>query len=367
MRVLYASQAYTTHDRRFLQAIADGGHEAHFAALVSDAPAYDARPPPEGVRVHTWLGSAVRTGEDARKAVAGFRELVRAARPDVIHAGPLPSVGLLAVLAAEAPVLAMSWGSDVLAEGVGSASVARDITLVLERAAGLVADCAAVRSACAAWCPGCEARFSIFPWGIDLDGYRPTAGGTPRRRLLSTRTWAPIYGIETLVRAFALAAPSAPDADLVLAADGPLASAIRGLVRELGIEGRVEFPGRLRQDALPALFASVDGYVAASLSDGTSISLLEAMASALPVIVSDVPANREWVEEGQGGWVVRAGDVSGYAEAMRKLLAITPSTRAAMGSQNRRVALERADWRKNREVLWRALRSAAAGERGIGP
>jgi glycosyltransferase involved in cell wall biosynthesis len=359
MRVLYASQAYTTHDRRFLQAIGDGGHEAHFVALIPDAPAYDGRPIPPGVRVHRWTGPPIRTSNDARNAVAAFGELARSIAPDVIHAGPLPSVGLLAVLAEAGPVLAMSWGSDVLAEGVGSPAIAREIAFVLERASGLVADCLATQTACAGWAPGCEAKFSIFPWGIDLEGYRPAQREGARRRLLSTRTWAPIYGIETLVRAFAAVAPHAPDTDLVLAADGPLAPQIRGLLRDLGIEDRVELPGRLGQEQLAALFSSVDAYLAASRSDGTSISLLEAMASALPVVVSDLPANHEWVEEGKGGWMIRAGDVPGYASALEKLLALPDEARAAMGATNRRIALARADWRKNRELLWQALRRAA--------
>ncbi len=62
-----------------------------------------------------------------------------------------------------------------------------------------------------------------------------------------------------------------------------------------GLEGRVQFAGNVPEDEMVTHFQASDVYISASHSDGSSVSLLQAMACGLPVIVSDIPGNREWV------------------------------------------------------------------------
>jgi glycosyltransferase involved in cell wall biosynthesis len=246
-------------------------------------------------------------------------------------------------------------------DGISDPRIATEIAFVLERATALAVDCRAVLDVCEGWSPGCLKKAFLFPWGIDLTAYSPTTANSSRLRLLCTRTWAPIYGIETLLKAFSQAAKLEPRVDLVLAADGPLFQVILGLIKDLRLEDRIQLPGRLPESSLPALFSAVDGYVSASLSDGTSISLLEAMASALPVIVSDIPPNHEWVTRGESGWIAEPGDVDGYADAILSFARTQSSSRRAMGERNREVTLARGDWSINRVALWRALRFAGSG------
>jgi glycosyltransferase involved in cell wall biosynthesis len=89
-----------------------------------------------------------------------------------------------------------------------------------------------------------------------------------------------------------------------------------------------------------------DLYLSASHTDGSSVSLLEAMASGCPVVVSDIPGNREWVRSGVNGWLFKDGDSNAMAQSI--LLAIeTRGTLAEMGMAARQIAEQRADWRKN--------------------
>lgn len=120
---------------------------------------------------------------------------------------------------------------------------------------------------------------------------------------------------------------------------------------------RVLFPGLVGFNDLPRYYRSADLYISASHSDGSSISLLEAMACGCPVVVSDIPGNCEWVQPGVNGWLFADGDADALAEAI--LHALDQRDRLPeMGIQARRIAEQRADWRKNFPNLFRAIEIA---------
>ena len=68
------------------------------------------------------------------------------------------------------------------------------------------------------------------------------------------------------------------------------------------------------------------------------------MATALPIVVADLPGNREWVRPDANGWLARDGDASSFADALVAADALAPGARAAIGRANRAVAEARADW-----------------------
>src|SRR6185295_18103430 len=100
------------------------------------------------------------------------------------------------------------------------------------------------------------------------------------------------------------------DARLVIAGDGSLRLALERMAREMLPAGRFEFVGRLEPAPLAELLGRAEVYLSASLSDSTSVSLLEAMASGAVPVVSDIEGNREWVRDGEGARLFAAGDVA---------------------------------------------------------
>jgi glycosyltransferase involved in cell wall biosynthesis len=106
-------------------------------------------------------------------------------------------------------------------------------------------------------------------------------------------------------------------------------------------------------DVLP-YFQAADVYLSCAPCDGTSVSLLEALAVGLPIIVTDHPGNRAWVQPGLNGWLWTAGDPRGFAIALVRACQLTPSEREAIRQRNRWLAEERADWDCNVEQLFRA-------------
>jgi glycosyltransferase involved in cell wall biosynthesis len=121
---------------------------------------------------------------------------------------------------------------------------------------------------------------------------------------------------------------------------------LKALAQELNLADRIRFLGEIPNHELPKYLNASDLYVSSSLSDGTSLSLLEALACGLPVVVTDVPANLEWVEDGINGLVVPRQSSEELAKAVITLLKDEQYAQE-MGKKNLALARKRADWDRN--------------------
>lgn len=372
MRVLYFSRDYTTHDRRYLESLAAAGYDVGFLRLEQRAVACEGRELPPGVKLLVWAGgrSRVRSWMWPR-LVVGLRRVLREFAPDLVHAGPVPSCAFLAALAGARPLVAMAWGSDLLVDAERSPVVRRLARYALRKAEVVIGDCRAVREQVRALAGVPDERIVTYPWGIDLEVFRPRRSALDlRERLgwgrscvfLSTRSWEPEYGINVLVSAFHRVAECHRDARLILLGAGSMARRIRNMVETGGHADRIHLAGQVPQSALPDYYNLADLYVSSVPSDGTSISLLEAMACGLPVIVADAPGNREWVTPGRNGWLFEPGSVEALAGAMATALDAADS-HSRMREANVALAGQRADWSKNVQFLLSAYDTALRSTR----
>lgn len=126
----------------------------------------------------------------------------------------------------------------------------------------------------------------------------------------------------TLVRAFARALRTRPDfrerLRLVIVGDGPLRPRVEACIRAEGIESLVWLPGD--RDDVPDLLRALDVFVLPSLGEGISNTILEAMATGLPVIATRVGGNPELVDEGVTGTLIPAADAAALADAIEVYL-----------------------------------------------
>jgi glycosyltransferase involved in cell wall biosynthesis len=139
----------------------------------------------------------------------------------------------------------------------------------------------------------------------------------------------PVKDHPTLLHGFARVARALPDVDLLLVGDGPLRQELEAMARSLAIEHRVRFMG-VRSDVADILRAS-DAFAMTSLSEAASLTLLEAMASELPVVVTAVGGNPELVRDGTDGLLVPRRSSAGVARALLRILS-DRSMATAMGS-----------------------------------
>jgi glycosyltransferase involved in cell wall biosynthesis len=262
----------------------------------------------------------------------------------------------------------MSWGYDLLQDAERNAMWRWATRYTLKRSAAMVGDCTTIRRLAVSYGMPDE-RIVTFPWGIDLDHFHPGKSEKSNNiafTLLSTRNWEPIYGVEVIVQAFTQAVQQRPELRLLMLGNGSQAGRLHQILnsritansRTSSINNSsVLMPGLVKYDKLPRFYRSADLYVAASHSDGTSISLLEAMACGCPVLVSDIPGNREWVIPGVNGWLFPDGDANALADAI--ITVVDQRARLpGMGRAARKLVEERADWEKNFPELLRAYEIA---------
>jgi glycosyltransferase involved in cell wall biosynthesis len=204
----------------------------------------------------------------------------------------------------------------------------------------------------------------VFPWGVDLDRYTPKnwkTGQTNERgnvfTLFCNRSWEPIYGIDVLARAFVKAARGRPELSLMLLGGGSQGARIRQILLSGGVHDQVIFGGQVSQNELPRWYHRADVYISPSHVDGSSVSLMEALACGLPSLVSDIPGNQEWVQEGENGWLFPDGDADALAAKIVQVYDQRNSL-PEIGRAARAVAEERADWTKNSAKLMQAYQQA---------
>jgi glycosyltransferase involved in cell wall biosynthesis len=162
----------------------------------------------------------------------------------------------------------------------------------------------------------------IVPNIVDLAQFRPA----PVRRggqgvhLLVARNLEPIYDNETAIRALAILRNDVPDARLTIAGEGPLRASLERLASELGVADAVRFCGRVANADMPLLYASADVCLNPSLVDNMPISLLESLASGVPVVSTRVGGVAYLVEHDRTALLVEPGDPAAMAQAVLRLL-----------------------------------------------
>ncbi len=375
MKILYLSQEYTPHDWRFLDALSGGGNHVWYLRLEEGPSLLEQRPLPPRVKVvpRNPNAASVSTARGRRQFGVEMKDLLKEVHPDVVHAGPVHPCGFLAAQAGFQPLVLASWASDLLVHAHRDAVVRRESRTALHAAQVVVGDCQAVREKIRdiAEIPG--SRIVTFPWGVDLSLFRPARSSSRLRRewgwedrtvIVSTRTWESPYQVSVLLRAFRRLHTHRPDLRLLLVGDGAQADRIRAFVRSHGLENVVAMPGRIPNPDLPQYLTSADVYVSTAPSDGSSVSLMEAFACGLPVIVADNQGNREWVTPGRNGHVFQPGDAASLAGAMSEMLALPSGARTTMRRRNAALARRRADWNVNSARLLEAFKRALNGNGG---
>jgi glycosyltransferase involved in cell wall biosynthesis len=156
-------------------------------------------------------------------------------------------------------------------------------------------------------------KISVIPMGVDeaflVKGKNRRIELNKRSYIiLSNRNLLRIYNVSLLIRAIPLILKEEPGTKFLIAGDGAEKEALEREVEKLNINLSVKFLGRVPHNMMPNLLSKADIYVSTSPYDGTSVSLLEAMGSGAFPIVTEIPANREWIIDGQNGFLVPVND-----------------------------------------------------------
>jgi glycosyltransferase involved in cell wall biosynthesis len=349
MRIIYFSKTYTPHDYRFLSSLSKTDHEVYYLRLEANKRQTEDRPVPENIQQILWAGGQREfRWRDVPRLTFDLRRVIRQIKPDLIHAGPIQNCAFLAALSGFRPILAMSWGYDLVMDAEKSAWMRWVTKYTLRRSAFFASDAEVSRAKAIDFGMDPE-KTVIFPWGTDIEHFVPTKPATRRSKpvtLFCSRTWEPIYGVDVLAKAFVKVATVDPDVNLILLGAGSQAAKIRQILMNGGVLERVHFGGHITQADLPRWYHMADLYISPSHVDGSSVTLMEALASGLPCLVSDIAGNREWIEHGVNGWLFRDGDTDDLSEKILNAIKNRDSF-MRIGEAARKTAEQKADWKKN--------------------
>jgi glycosyltransferase involved in cell wall biosynthesis len=340
-RILFFADASSVHTQRWVHECATRGFDC---VVVTRRPA----------RVTAASDViALRPGGDGAGwllALPEVRRIVRRLKPRCVHGHYVTSYGLWAAVggsSVDVPVVLTAWGSDILVtprqRGWRGITMRQLVGWSLRRASLITADSQDVLAIIRQYGP--TARCEELSLGADTERFRPGVRSNGFE-VVSLRNWEPNYNIDVLLRAWAtfIISRSITDAVLHLLGGGPDEPSLRALARELRVENSVRFTGRVDDVGMVNALQRARVCVSVPTSDATSVSMLEAMACGLALVVSDLPANRQWIDDA-GGMLVAPRNEHRLADALSRLYD-NPSEVEAMGQRNRERVSELASRRR---------------------
>lgn len=190
-------------------------------------------------------------------------------------------------------------------------------------------------------------HLEVVPNGVDVDRVdrvlaahhgKPQRPAARRREIVSVGRLIPIKDPDVVVAAFL--GMSGPGERLVLVGTGPLAPGLAGVVRHLGLPGRVHLAGGVPREEVFRVLDGAAVFVSASQGEGLPVAVLEAMACRCPVVLSDIAPHREIARLVPGIPLVAVGDVAGFGAALRGVLDRPAEDRRRHGDELRDCVVE---------------------------
>jgi glycosyltransferase involved in cell wall biosynthesis len=351
MRILFLSNARTYHTKRWVDYFVDRGYECFLISLEGGTPTKAE----EFFIKSKILPSFLKYPLSVRKV----KKIVEAIKLDLINAHFVPGYGLIGALLGKHPLVVSTWGSDILISAQKSFLHKLRAKYVLKKADLITTDARVLTQAVLGL--GAKRKKVIEnPMGVNRDlilkGEKKKLDQSFREEnktfvILSNRRLEPVYDVITLLKAVPLVIKQAKrKAKFVIVGEGSQKSRLIKFVRDLKVEECVQFKGELSRKDLIDCYKDSDIGISTSLSDSTSVSLLEAMAWGLVPIVTDIPGNREWIEDGRNGFLFPISDHGALAKQI--IYAINEFTNwIDFRKKNLSFVKEKAIWEDNMKTV----------------
>ena len=251
------------------------------------------------------------------------KKIAEKIKADLINAHFVPNYGLIGALLGQRPLVVSTWGSDILISPQKSFLHKFRAKYILKKADLITTDAKILTQAILDL--GIKKRKMIeSPMGVERnlvsehEEKRFRSSYLQEKKgfvILSNRRLEPVYDLSTLLRAVPMVIREAnKKVRFVIGGEGSLKNKLIKFTRDLKMEEYVEFKGELSRKDLIDCYENSDIYISTSLSDSTSVSLLEAMAFELIPIVTDIPGNREWIEDKKNGFLFPISDHQALAK-----------------------------------------------------
>ncbi len=363
MKIAYLANCQSSHTKRWINYFKMRGHEVF--AITSEADdALDVKQ----YRLKRGIPIPIAKAESSFKyaispcAISYVKGILAREKPDILHAHYASNYGYIGARTGFHPFVLTAWGSDILINpGQYGGILSHMVKRALTKADTITCDADHMVGAMTK-IGADDSKIHVVYFGTDPKKFSPEQrSGDIREKMgggrgdstiiFSIRNLEPIYDVETFVKAVPLVLAKVHDARFVVAGKGSQAEFLKGLAESLNVSSSVIFTGSIPFEEVPKYVASADIYVSTSLSDaGLSASTAEAMASGLPVVITDFGDNKKWVTDGENGFLVHLKSPESLAEKLIYLLE-NKHVREKFGKANRAIIEERLNYWKAMEGM----------------
>jgi len=269
------------------------------------------------------------------KTVAKIKKLIQEYAPSIIHIHQVNSYAYYSLIAARkssVPKILTAWGSDILLSPKKNYLLKKMVQFNLRHADFFTSDSEFMAEEMRSLLPKRKLDILIANFGIEII----EKDFLKENIIYSNRLHKKLYQIESVINAFKLFLENSIDKTwkLVIAATGEETNNLKSMVEHLNLKGNVEFVGWVDQDKNVEYYSKARLFVSIPESDATSISLLEAMAYGCIPVLSDLPANREWIDDGKNGIIVNSPSENIFERALKLNI-------SEVASINKRIIIEK--------------------------
>lgn len=352
MKICFLGDAGSIHVRRWIEFFRDSGNDVHIISF-NYAEIH-------GVNLH-YIGESINIDSDGGnkaylKKVFEIRSLIKKIKPDLINAHYLTSYGFIGSLVkGNVPLVVSTWGSDILVTPKKN-KVYKMLTQYVLKKSDLITSDSKYMSNEIVNLKADINKVLTIPMGVSLSDIDIENIKDNREKIfLSMRTLCENSNIECIIDAFKKVLEKYEESRLIITNSGKREKEVLEYINKLGLEEKIEFRGFINRSELFNLLNDGLSYISIPTSDSTSVTLLESMISGCFPIVSDLPANREWIEDGVNGLILSKFDSTELSELMIRTIEDKDLIKSSR-QINKKIIEERAVWEDNMNMALNAYK-----------
>ena len=342
MNVVFVTDRVDAHVERFHSLFSTVTHSYSHITVTYDT---------AGEPVMSLDGSRYQGWEAIRRALEALSSLVISGPLDTVSAG---------LAGGNYRHIGISWATDVMVTAASSGDAWESMSSTLRTLDMVVSDNYPTENACIAMGVLPE-RILRIPWGPAPD-LEQSAGGRQdfdlpeaRSLILYPRSLEPHYQPDVFVEALANVARAHPAALAVLVESGSLVDDVRAQVARLGLEDSLSWQPPRSAEQFRGLLALADVLVVSPKTDGTSVTVMDAMSMGVPVVSSLTSGSAEWIMDGITGWSFPVGDSDALATAILSALNCDLQRRRKITDAASNLVAVRGGWEASSRRFCRAI------------
>ncbi len=353
MKLLLLSDTYSEHTEKWALGLAESGFQIGiFSFNKSSYPWY------EHPNITVFFEPDKKINAESNltklayfKYVTVLKKIIKQFKPDILHAHYATSYGLVGALSGFHPFIISAWGTDVMRFPQKNFVAKSILKYNFKRANAICATSETIKE----YIQQISIKdVNVIPFGVNCNVFKKKEVVSNYAKdnfvIGSIKPLESIYHIDVLIKSFGSIYKTNPQARLLIIGEGSEQAALEKLVNELAIQDVVSFTGRIPFNEVSDYFNQLNVLVNISAYESFGVSVIEAMACQVPVIVSDTGGLKEIISNDSLGIKVPVGDEASTTQAIEQLIQ-SPTRCAELGKNGRQLVLEKYSWEVNLQQM----------------